>query len=564
MTDRAETQRKSDVLPVMIPVHALGASALCARRVWFEEVAGERELMERARGAREATRSSRAEVEDWPEPNTLAAWQRGEVMLRSASLGFEGLLERVESPPGTIEVVPVVIRHGKGDALGQVCVEDRMEAAAFGLMLRERGYQVREVAVHYADGARHDLALTPTLEAHVRGAAAQVRGVLETLKVPRPLAADARCGRCPMLGICQPDEVWTPSPIDRQDAAEVGRVHVQHMDTEPLYIQEPGARVGVRGEELVITSRDGTRGYVGLGRVHHVTVVGHAHLSPQAIMRCLSEGLPIFFMSSSGWMHGGISPTVDRRALWRMSQHETIKSPRALPIARALIADKIANGRTLLRRRMDAHHPRRQPILDALGDATRAAEHAESAETLLGVEGHAARLYWEGYASMLAEVEGFAMRGRTRRPPRDLPNALLSYGYGVLLRECIHAINAVGLDPCLGVFHKPHHGQPALALDLMEPLRPLIVDSAVLRLIKNHEVTPEQFFCGAAEEQGVSMRPEARRALIAAIERRLHDELTHPALQSTMSWRRAILAHAQLLRSAFAEEISAPPALRTR
>ncbi|MCA9648132.1 MAG: hypothetical protein KC492_45880, partial [Myxococcales bacterium] len=218
MTERAETYKQSDVLPVMIPVHALGASALCARRVWLEEVAGEREVMEEAQGGvRGAGRARRVEVEAWPAPNTLAAWQRGEVFLMSMSLGFEGVLERVESPPGKIEVVPVVIRHGKGDVMGQLRLEDRMEAAAFGLMLRERGYLVREVAVHYADGERHDLALTPTLEARVHNEAVQVRELLKTLKAPRPLVDDARCGQCPMLGVCQPDEVWTPAPIERQD-----------------------------------------------------------------------------------------------------------------------------------------------------------------------------------------------------------------------------------------------------------------------------------------------------------------------------------------------------------
>ncbi len=202
-----------------------------------------------------------------------------------------------------------------------------------------------------------------------------------------------------------------------------------------------------------------------------------------------------------------------------------------------------------------------------------AADGARDLETLLGIEGMAARRYFAAFAGCLALVkegakdEGdagtwrFDWQGRNHRPPTDPVNALLSFTYAMLTRAWTVQLSAVGLDAYRGFYHQPRYGRPALALDMMEPFRPLVADSAVLRAINNGEVAAADF----VERAGaVALTPKGRKAIIAAFERRLDQEITHPVFGYRISYRRLFEVQARLLGRFLAGEIPEFPHITPR
>src|SRR5690606_16981677 len=146
-----------------------------------------------------------------------------------------------------------------------------------------------------------------------------------------------------------------------------------------------------------------------------------------------------------------------------------------------------------------------------------------------------------------------AFEGRNRRPPRDAINCLLSYGYSLLTKELTVTTFAIGFDPYLGLYHRPRYGRPALALDLAEEFRPLIVDSTVLTLVNNGEIGPREFIARAG---GVTLTPDGRRTVIRAFERRLDTEVTHPICGYRITYRRLLEVQARLLGALFLGEVS--------
>lgn len=174
-------------------------------------------------------------------------------------------------------------------------------------------------------------------------------------------------------------------------------------------------------------------------------------------------------------------------------------------------------------------------------------EHASSVDEILGLEGNLASLYFQNFSAMLRPRDfdaEWAFQERNRRPPRDPVNALLSFGYALLTKECTVALLAEGLDPWWGLFHQPRHGRPALALDLMEEFRPLIVDSAVITAVNTGMVTAGDFLRSGA---ACVLTASGRKAFLKAYEARLNQLVTHPVFDYRCSWRQVIRLQARLL-----------------
>jgi CRISPR-associated protein Cas1 len=201
------------------------------------------------------------------------------------------------------------------------------------------------------------------------------------------------------------------------------------------------------------------------------------------------------------------------------------------------------------------------------------AEHAESLEVLLGIEGNAARVYFESFGGML-KVEDESGEGgplpaaftfdfvhRNRRPPRDAVNALLSLAYSVLAKDLTIVCHAVGFDPYLGFYHQPRFGRAALALDLMEPFRALVADSAVLSAINTRMVTPGDFI---RTGQAVALKPQGRNAFFRAYEQRMDTLVTHPLFGYRVNYRRLLEIQARLLARVLTGELSEYPVFTTR
>jgi CRISPR-associated protein Cas1 len=261
-----------------------------------------------------------------------------------------------------------------------------------------------------------------------------------------------------------------------------------------------------------------------------------------------------------GWFSGVAAGMPPKNVELRMRQHRAaaIGVPE---LAAAFVAGKVRNSRTLIRRHggSAAAH-----AVSQLAGLARAAETERKLASLLGVEGTAARLYFEKFGGLLhstSELAAFDFEQRSRRPPRDRVNAMLSFFYALLVKDTTVAALAAGLDPYVGFYHRPKFGRPALALDLAEEFRPLIADSAVLTAINNGEVAAGDF----VERAGaVTLTDKGRKKAIATYERRMGTELTHPIFKYRTSYRRALEIQARLLAAVLVGDVPAYRPLTTR
>lgn len=334
----------------------------------------------------------------------------------------------------------------------------------------------------------------------------------------------------------------------------------------PLYVQSARAYVRKDGETLIIEEEKQKVAEARLGETSQVVLYGATTISTPALQECMRREIPVTFMSYGGWFIGHTVGTGHRNVETRAKQYRASFDPVVcLRLARSLVAAKIANCRTLLRRNRKENDPATDEALACLQGDVKQAMRAGSPGVLLGVEGSAASRYFRRFATMLNKnsdgVIAFDFQGRNRRPPRDPVNALLSFAYAMLVREWTVSLSAVGLDPYRGFYHQPRFGRPALSLDMMEPFRPLVADSAVIMALNNGEVKPEDFLHAAGS---CALKEGARKRFIACFDRRMEQEVAHPLFGYRISYRRLLEVQARLLSRYLGGEIPRFPNFLTR
>jgi CRISPR-associated protein Cas1 len=285
-----------------------------------------------------------------------------------------------------------------------------------------------------------------------------------------------------------------------------------------LYVQTPGASLHLDGDAVrVVLPEGGPRRILPLLRLESIVVMGNVQLSSQLLSRCADDGRAVVWLSQGGRFRFRTEGATRGNVLLRHAQHLAhTDTPVRLGIARACVAAKIQNSRQiLLKGARDAteHKAALRAAADVLAGTLGAAEAAGDIDTLMGVEGNAARVYYEVFALLVRPETGFSFPGRVRRPPTDPVNALLSFHYG-LVRAMVHgACEQVGLDPYVGFLHGIRPGKPALALDLMEEFRAVLADRAVLTLVNRRQVTGADF--ETLEGGAVQLNEEGRKKVLA-------------------------------------------------
>jgi CRISP-associated protein Cas1 len=319
--------------------------------------------------------------------------------------------------------------------------------------------------------------------------------------------------------------------------------------------------VGIDGGRLTVTKRKEPLASVRIIDVSHVCAFGNVQVSAQAMRSMFERDIDVFHFSYGGWLLGLTTGLPSKNVMLRIRQ-TTSAARGQLDAPKRMIAGKIRNCRVLLRRNGGEPVAR---VVGQLAELAKRAEAAEGAAELLGIEGAAARLYFEAFPHLVSradELPGPAFTGlRNRRPPADAINCLLSFCYALLTKELLAACLAVGFDPYIGLFHRPRFGRPALVLDLAEEFRPLLADSTVLTLINNREVGGTDFVVRAG---AVTLTPAGRKAVIRAWERRMRTELRHPMFGYSVSYRRAIELQARILAAHLVGELPQYEPLVTR
>lgn len=323
----------------------------------------------------------------------------------------------------------------------------------------------------------------------------------------------------------------------------------------PLYVSTQGARLAYRARRLVVEKDEQVLFTFPAAHVSQVVLLGNISLTPPALSFLLGEGIEVVFLTVDGRYKGRLVGPERGNGLLRLRQYERVcDRDWALGVARAIVTAKLHNLRTLLRRyarRTDV--PEKAAALshaaDRLTDLISQVERTRTLNSLNGVEGRGSAVYFSVFRHLIT-VPGWRFEKRARRPPPDPVNALLSFGYTLLTHHMEWAVWMVGLDPYLGFLHQSAYNRPSLALDLIEPFRPVLVDSLVLRCLNNEILRPEDFAEDPEGPYPVRLGDEGRSRFIREWEGRLNLELTHPQTGERMDYRRCLevevrrLAHA--------------------
>jgi len=480
------------------------------------------------------------------------------VELTSVELGVVAKIDLVRTDGE--RAVPIDYKRGKVPQIeGGAYDPERVQVCIQALLLREHGYVCDTARIYYASSNRFvDIAIDESLVALTRSALCAARALMEKGSIPAPLDHSPKCGRCSLNSICLPDETNALREEGRR-ASEIRPFAAPLDDRVWLYVLEAGSRVGLSGETLQVRDDEGVKAEMPLLEAAGISLFGNVQISSQAMRAVLGRDVPVFYLSYGGWLSGYARSVNDHSLDLRQAQHRVAGDADAsLLIARALVFGKIRNQRTMVRRSLGSGA---RSFLQSLSLLSHRVQTAPDAESLLGFEGSAARLYFEAFADMLRIQTGFEVTGRARRPPTDPVNAMLSFGYAMLSKEALAAVIAVGFEPGLGFYHKIRAGRPSLALDLMEEFRPLIVDSTVLSLVNAREIQASHF---DRRGKAIVLTQEGRKIFIGAIERRLRSSITHPTFGYTLTYRRAIHVQARLLARTIQGDIPAYPPFMTR
>lgn len=319
-----------------------------------------------------------------------------------------------------------------------------------------------------------------------------------------------------------------------------------------LYVTEPGARVEKEYRRVLVSKDDEVLTAVPLLHVSEVVLMGWAGVTTPAMLALLDNGCGLTLVNRVGKLRGRLRPAEMHNLPLRRAQYARGQQPDfCLEVARAVVQGKLRNCRTLALRILRgrphlqsdaAVQAQRGRLEKALADAPTAPDM----DTLRGVEGAGSRAYFAVLRAGL-NWEGQPFARRTRRPPRDPVNALLSLGYTLLTGATITAAEVVGLDPYAGFFHADKYGRPALALDLVEEFRPLIVDSVVLRLV-NRRMLTERAFEPPRKDGGVYLTRRGLRVFLQQFGRRLSTAVQHPLAGRAISYQKCIEVQARQLR----------------
>ncbi len=307
-----------------------------------------------------------------------------------------------------------------------------------------------------------------------------------------------------------------------------------------LYVMTPNAYAHLENNTVRIDVEREKRLQVPLHHLGSLVCFGNILVSPALMHRLADEGKSLVLLETSGRFKARLEGPVSGNILLRQAQHRSaLDGNFVLDAARAVIAGKLKNSRSLLlRAAREATDPAEQTALtrttDNLAASLRAANLVADLDALRGVEGEAARGYFAAL-NLVVKPQArahFALNGRTRRPPLDRFNALLSFLYSMLMNDCRSALETVGLDPQLGFLHAVRPGRAALALDLQEEFRSTLADRLALTLINRGQLGPDDF--EVREGGAVLLNDKGRRAVVTAWQERKQEEVTHPLLEQKL------------------------------
>ena len=331
-----------------------------------------------------------------------------------------------------------------------------------------------------------------------------------------------------------------------------------------LYVMTEDAWLSLDGENIVIQAENRELGRFPLHGLEGIVSFSYRGASSALMGACAERGIDLCFFRPSGRFLARISGSVRGNVLLRKTQYRVSEnSATSLEIGKNMLIGKVYNSRWVLERAIRDHAlsvdtDQLKATSGMLKEAVSRIEHAENIDSLRGIEGNAAANYFDVFNELiLNRDEAFAFHGRSRRPPLDNVNAMLSFAYGLLGRNCSAALESVGLDPYVGFVHTDRPGRESLALNLMEELRPAFADRFVLSCINNRIVNAQMF--EKTDSGAIAFAESGRRAFLKAWQERKKDSLPHPFLKEKIPWGLVPFVQALLLARFLRGDLDAYP-----
>lgn len=335
-----------------------------------------------------------------------------------------------------------------------------------------------------------------------------------------------------------------------------------------LFVTSEGASLYKDHETVVVKVNGEKRMQVPMLHLGSVVCIGPAYVSPELMAACSEGGIHVAFLSHGGRFLARVEGLPGGNVLLRRQQYRAADDDaQSLRISSAMVLGKLTNTRQfLLHARRDAVEERREPlgaVCDRLAQFIRQLPQARTVDEVRGLEGIAAKDYFGVFNALIKRgEEDFRFSGRSRRPPLDRVNALLSFGYVLLMQDCTAALSSVGFDPAVGYLHEDRPGRLALALDLMEELRVPLVDRLVLALINRAQVAAEDLICDPSG--GWRLTDEARKRFLVAYQEAKQGTVRHEFLAQDTTWGQVAHLQARLLARVLRGDLDVYPPFTIR
>ena len=530
-----------------LKVSALHALAYCHRLFYLEEV---EELYTQDAavfaGRRLHVELEKKEDEDWED-----------LYLESLELGLRGRVDALRTRNGL--TIPYEHKRGRShrgeNNEPQAWESDKLQILAYACLIEKAlGITVPEGRIRYhAENVLVHVPLDDDGRQWVQRAIEAARVLRSSTRRPPVTKNERLCSRCSLAPVCLPEEArlahdqeWKPIRLFPEDD-----------ERQIVHILEPGTRVGQTGEQLKISRRDHPPETIAIQQVQQVVLHSFSQISTQALHNCSDQGIGIHFISGGGRYMGSVDPrngSIQRR----IRQYEALtQSEICLKLAQQLVHCRGQSQRKFLmrgKRGMNSASDRLQQQIKQMKAVLKQVPQTTSIPSLLGLEGNLAALYFEALRGLISEdvPPELQFDGRNRRPPRDRFNALLSFGYALLLKDVMNAILTVGLEPALGFYHQPRSQAAPLALDLMEIFRVPLVDMPVVASINRGQWQVKEDF--EVRGQQVWLNDSGRRKFVALYERRKGESWKHPVTSYSLTYRRLLELEVRLLEKEWSGE----------
>jgi CRISPR-associated protein Cas1 len=531
-----DTAAESDT----IRVNALHALNYCQRLYYLEEV--EQLYTQDAAvfaGRRLHVELAKDEGEEWRE-----------LVLENQTLGLRGKVDALRTRSG--QTIPYEHKRGRcyrdRQNQPQAWQSDRIQVLAYACLIEaELGITVPEGRIRYhADNVLVHVPLTEQSRQEVLDCIELARVLRRSTQRP-PVASNERlCEKCSLSPVCLPEE----TRLAQGKAEPILRLFPEDDERQIIHVTEAGTRIGKSGDQFKITRRDGHTVTLPSRQVGQIVLHSFAQMSTQAIYFCAEQEVGVHLISGGGRYVGSFDSrqgSIQRR----VRQYQAMADPdQCLRLACQLVQCRGQSQRKFLmrgQRQTESEKPGLERAIEQMQSTLKRVPNAESLASLLGLEGNLAALYFGALPDLVSANTPLGLRfsGRNRRPPKDRFNALISFGYSLLLKDVMNAILAIGLEPALGFYHQPRTQAPPLALDLMEIFRVPLVDMPVMASVNRNQWDVDDDF--TVQRDQVWLSETGRRKFIGLYERRKEERWKHPVTQYSLTYRRLIELEVRLL-----------------